>query len=97
MLVRALRRLASADDVGLGIVAGRGAMAFGAFTIYVIALPWAGFVTATVPFFAALMALFGERRRWALAAGALVVPIVVFVLFRHGFQIILPAGRIGWP
>ena len=97
MLVRSLRRLASEGDAGLGIVPGRGAMALGAFAVYVVALPWVGFLTATVPFFAALMALFGERRGWALAAGALVVPIVVFVLFRHGFHIILPAGRIGWP
>ena len=97
MLVRAWRRLASEVDAGLGVVPGRGAVAFGAFAIYVVALPWVGFLAATMPFFAILMALFGERRWWLLAAGAVVVPIVVFVLFRHGFQIILPAGRFGLP
>ena len=97
MLVRAWRRLASESDAGLGVVPGRAAVAFGAFALYVVALPWIGFLAATVPFFAVLMALFGERRWWVLAAGAVVVPIVVFVLFRHGFQIILPAGRFGPP
>ena len=97
MLVRALRRLAAEADAGFGIALGRGAAALAAFVVYVVALPWLGFLFVTVPFFATLMALFGERRPWVLAAGALVVPIVVFVLFRHGFQIILPAGRLGWP
>ena len=97
MLVRALRRLATEADAGLGLALGRGTAAFAAFVVYVAALPWLGFLLATVPFFAVLMALFGERRRWVLAVGALVVPIVMFVLFRHGFQIVLPAGRIGWP
>ena len=97
MLIRAWRRLASEIDAGLGVVPGRGAVALGAFALYVVALPWVGFLASTMPFFAVLMALFGERRWWVLAAGAVVVPIVVFVLFRHGFQIILPAGRLGLP
>ena len=101
LLVRALRRPSSQTEEEPGTVSGRGhgrgAAALGAFMVYTLALPAVGFLAATVPFFAVLMALFGERRWWLLGIGALVVPILVFVLFRHGFQIILPAGRIELP
>lgn len=103
LLVRALRRSSSQTEGEPGIVSGRGhgrgrgAVALGAFVVYTLALPAAGFLAATIPFFAVLMALFGERRWWLLGIGAVAVPVLVFVLFRHGFQIILPAGRIGLP
>ena len=99
LLVRALRRPSSQTEEEPGIVSGRGrgAAALGAFVVYTLALPAVGFLAATVPFFAVLMALFGERRWWLLGICALVVPILVFVLFRHGFQIILPTGRIELP
>jgi hypothetical protein len=65
-----------------------------AFVAYLIALPPLGFVVATVPFFAALMVAYGERRALWLGAGALGVPILLFVVFRYGFGVLLPRGLL---
>jgi hypothetical protein len=65
-----------------------------AFVAYLVALPPLGFVVATIPFFAILMVAYGERRALWLAAGALGVPILLFVVFRYGFGVLLPRGLL---
>jgi len=62
------------------------------FVAYVAMLPLVGFVVASVPFFAALMWLFGERRAAWLAGYSVALPVLLVVAFRNGLQIPLPAG-----
>ena len=38
------------------------------------------------------MVLYGERRAFMVVGGALVASILLYAVFRHGFQIILPQG-----
>ena len=71
----------------------RGALlALAAFMLYLAALPGLGFILATAPFFAVLTILYGERRPVMVVISSLAATIGVYVLFRHGFQIILPQG-----
>jgi hypothetical protein len=67
-------------------------LALASFVIYLGALPYLGFVPASVLFFAALMWLYGARNPAIIAAGAVLGPLILFVLFRYGFNIILPRG-----
>ena len=67
-------------------------LALTSFAIYLTALPYLGFVPASVVFFAALMWLYGSRNPIMIAAGSIASPIILFVLFRYGFNIILPRG-----
>lgn len=67
-------------------------MLLGAFTLYIAVLPRLGFLIATAPFFAALMVLYDERRPVVVIAGSLLATAGLYLLFRHGFQIILPLG-----
>ncbi len=69
-----------------------GATALAAFVVYLALLPVLGFLVASIPFFAAMMALYGERRPAWLALGSVACPAGLFVLFRHLFQIPLPRG-----
>ncbi len=62
------------------------------FVAYLVLLPYAGFVPASVPFFAGLMWLYGERNRVTLVLAASIIPVSLFYIFRLGFQILLPAG-----
>ena len=62
------------------------------FVVYLAVLPYAGFLVASVPFFAGLMWLYGERNRIVLSLAALIVPVSLFYIFRQGFQILLPVG-----
>ena len=62
------------------------------FSVYLVMLPYAGFLPASVPFFIGLMWLYGERRRLALTLATIIIPACLFYLFRLGFQILLPAG-----
>lgn len=71
-------------------------LAVGLFIIYLASLPYAGFVIASVPFFAALMHLYGCRNWLMIAVSSTIIPIVLFVLFRYGFQIILPRGMLAF-
>lgn len=65
----------------IGVIAG-----------YLLILPGLGFVLATIPFFALMMMLFGERRPLPVAAGAIGITVTLFVVFRHGFGVFLPRG-----
>ena len=62
------------------------------FAGYLLAIPYAGFLPASVPFFAGMMWFYGERNRLMLALAAIIFPGSLFYLFRYGFQILLPAG-----
>lgn len=69
--------------------------ALGAIVAYIALLPWAGFVPASVAFCALLMRIIGERRWWAIAAGAAGMPLALMLVFRYVFQIPLPRGVFG--
>ncbi len=62
------------------------------FGVYLITLPYAGFLPASIPFFVGLMWLYGERNRLALTLATIIIPTCLFYIFRLGFQILLPAG-----
>ena len=62
------------------------------FTAYLLALPFAGFLLASIPFTAGLMWLYGARNKLVLAATSIGVPVFLFFLFRDVFQILLPRG-----
>lgn len=62
------------------------------FAVYLVLLPYAGFLAASVPFFAGLMWLYGERKRLVLTLASVIVPVGLFYSFRLGFQILLPTG-----
>jgi hypothetical protein len=59
-----------------------------------VVLPTLGFILATLPLFAALMVLYGERRPLVVLVGAVVMTAVLYGLFRHGFNIFLPRGLL---
>ncbi len=63
-----------------------------AFVVYLAALPALGFVAANIPFFLALMYLYGERRPLWLLGGSIGISIALFYLFREVFLILLPSG-----
>ena len=95
LLAQALRGSAACENLvafGPEVGAGRYLAGFAAFAVYLVLLPHLGFVAANVPFFAVLMAIYGERRLVWLAVGSVGVSLVLFFLFRELFQIRLPAG-----
>jgi putative tricarboxylic transport membrane protein len=95
LLVRGLRGSREPGRSVPSPVTPRGWLALAAFLIYVALLPVLGFLIASVPFFAALMFLYGEHRRLHIALTAMLVPTLVFVVFRYAFQMLLPPG-LGW-
>ncbi len=70
----------------------RGLIGLVIFVVYLVALPYAGFVIANIPLFAALMMLYGERRPVWITGGSTIISLAIFFLFREIFQIRLPAG-----
>jgi len=64
------------------------------FFAYIVLIPILGFILATIPFFAVLMVLFGERRPLLVVIGALAMTAVLYGLFRHGFDVFLPRGLL---
>ncbi len=72
----------------------RAAWALAAFVAYLSTMPGLGFILATAPFFAVMMVLFGERRPVWVGGGAVGATVLLYVLFRHGFGVFLPRGRL---
>ena len=71
---------------------GRGWLALGGFAAYLLLLPYAGFVFASVPFCGGLVVLYGERRPVIALAAAILIPVLLFLVFSSGFQVLLPRG-----
>ena len=67
-------------------------VALGLILLYLVAIPYFGFVLSSVPFFALFMVLHGERRKLWLLIGAAGIPIFLYYLFRHVFSVPLPRG-----
>jgi putative tricarboxylic transport membrane protein len=60
--------------------------------VYLVALPYAGFLVASVPFFAGMMRFYGERNRTVILLATAIIPGGLGYVFRYGFQILLPTG-----
>jgi hypothetical protein len=60
--------------------------------VYLAVLPELGFIVASIPLYAALMWLYGERRPLWIIGGSVIVTVTTFFLFRDIFQIRLPSG-----
>ena len=71
-------------------------LAVGAFLVFLAALPHAGFIVCSIPFFGALMYLYGSRNWLMIAVLSVVVPLALYIIFRHGFQIVLPRGILAF-
>ncbi|MDA0655312.1 MAG: tripartite tricarboxylate transporter TctB family protein [Proteobacteria bacterium] len=92
--------LKAKDGVGESVrwrisVAPAPTFALGAFFIYLACLPFAGFLTSSVLFFAALMVLYGCRAWLTIVIWSAAIPVVLFVIFTRAFQILLPVGPWG--
>lgn len=72
------------------------AIALSVFALYLAILPYAGFILASVPFYAVLMYLYGSRSKLLIVAASAILPIAVFVIFRYAFQIVLPRGILAF-
>ena len=68
--------------------------ALGVFAVYLALMPTLGFILATLPFFAIMMFLYGERRAVWIGVGTVSATILMYVLFRHGFGVFLPRGLL---
>ena len=69
-----------------------GWLALGGFAAYLLLLPYAGFVLASVPFCGGLVWLYGERRPVISLTAAILIPVLLFLVFSTGFQVLLPRG-----
>lgn len=97
LLILGLVNARKATDAPAGQHSPPGAiLAITAFVTYLVVLSSAGFIIASVPFFAVLMYLYGSRNRLMIASASLIVPIALFVMFQYGFQIILPRGLLAF-
>jgi len=68
------------------------ALALAWFALYLVALPTAGFIAASIVFFAGLMVLYGAHTPLVVIASSVGIPFALYLLFRHVFTIILPTG-----
>ncbi len=64
------------------------------FIVYLIALPFAGFLLASIPFFAGLMAVSGERRKPLILTASIGIPLFLFFLFQFVLQIPMPKSSL---
>lgn len=93
LAVRGLIDIRRGDEDSSGYrLPGRGWFALGGFAAYLLLLPFAGFLLASVPFCGGLVVLYGERRAVIAGAAAVLVPLILFIVFSTGFQVLLPRG-----
>lgn len=66
---------------------GKACLFLGLFFIYVLALGLVGFVYASVPFFAILMVMFGQKKPHLLALGSFGVTLFLYSIFERGLYL----------
>ena len=64
--------------------------------VYVVALPWLGFIPSTLVFAAGMMWRLGAGWKWSLSM-AVVMVAGIHLLFVQAFKVQLPAGVWAWP
>ena len=92
LLIQGLRASHNSVEAKLWESPGLAVIALVAFFCYLIILQNLGFLASSIPFFGLLMWLYGERRPWFVAIGSIVIPVLLYFLFRNVFRIILPSG-----
>lgn len=92
LLLQGLRGQGGSAQAAPAPVTARGWLALGVFVVYLLVLPTLGFVIASIPFFAVLTVLYGQQNRVLVIITAVAVPALLFVVFRYGFQMLLPRG-----
>ena len=71
----------------------RAATALFGFFIYVAVLRFTGFMIASIPFFAFMMVMFGERRIAWLVISPFVLTFALYALFEQGLYLSYPFGE----
>lgn len=62
------------------------------FLAYILAMPWIGFILATLLYVLVFALALGERRRWVLAAAPFLVTAVIVAVFAKFITIPFPKG-----
>lgn len=62
--------------------------------LYLIALPWTGYLLATITYTGGLAGLFGNRRPLSIVLLMGLVPLTLILFFERYLRIWLPAGRL---
>jgi uncharacterized membrane protein (DUF485 family) len=62
------------------------------FVVYILVMPWIGFILATLLYVLAFAIALGERRRWVLAASPFLVTAVIMGVFAKFITIPFPKG-----
>jgi len=62
--------------------------------VYVIALPWFGYLLSTMMTLGFLALLFGQRVYWRILVLMVLAPPILFFFFRYIMYVLLPQGRL---
>jgi len=62
------------------------------FLVYILVMPWIGFILATLIYILAFALALGERRRWVLAVSPVLVTAVIIGVFAKFITIPFPKG-----
>jgi hypothetical protein len=62
------------------------------FLVYILVMPWIGFILATLIYILAFALALGERRRWVLAVSPFLVTAVIVAVFAKFITIPFPKG-----
>ncbi len=60
--------------------------------VYSLILDYIGFVFSTLILCGCSIALIGQKKKWVIAAGAVVITLVIFFMFSWGLMVPLPRG-----
>jgi putative tricarboxylic transport membrane protein len=62
------------------------------FLVYMVAIPWAGFILSTLVYIPAFALALGERRRWVLFVSPFLLTAIIVAVFAKFITIPFPKG-----
>lgn len=90
---RARRQRARREGVPHGATA-RVALLFGLTVLYVVVLPWTGYLLSSALYFGAASLLFGNRRPVSIVVTMIAVPLALMLFFEKYMVVLLPSARL---
>jgi hypothetical protein len=81
-------------EVVLRGAAARVALLFGLTVLYIVVLPWTGYLLSSALYFGAASLLFGNRRPVSIVVAMIAVPLALMLFFEKYMVVLLPSARL---
>lgn len=93
-MLRRARRQAASPEPARRAATLRVCVLFALTVLYIVALPWTGYLLSSALYFGAASLVFGNRRPLSIVVAMVAVPLALLLFFEKYMIVLLPSARL---